>query len=139
MRLLTCALGVLAVLSLSACKEEASVNPAPPLPPVSPRLSLSRVLGSYSGSMLTASGVEAVVLNIQEVVPSGEGLTFRYRMNVRALREDGFGTMIIEGSKTRVCFSAQVCGWLLTEGDRVLIAAETQPGELLPVWSVEKQ
>jgi hypothetical protein len=136
--ILTCVPALLAALTLSACGGEEGVGPAPP-PIASRRLSLARVLGTYSGSMLTVSGVEAVMVEIQEVVPLGEGLTFRYRMNVRDLREDGFGTLRIEGSTTRVCFSAEVCGWLLAEDDRVLIAAETQPGELLPACSMEKQ
>jgi hypothetical protein len=104
---------------------------------LAPRLPLESVLGSYSGSISTARGVQAVVLEIQDIAPAPGGFAFRYTLNIAEQREEGLGTFRPEETSTRVCFAEEVCGWLLSEGGSIRIAADS--GDLdAPSWSLEK-
>lgn len=125
----------LAASCLAACGgREADVRPQPT---VTPRLPLESVFGTYLGSMVTAKGVEAVVLQIHDITPVENGYSFRYTVNVREQMEEGLGTLQVGETTTRVCFDEDVCGWLLSEEGSVRIAADS--GDLdAPSWSLEK-
>lgn len=87
--------------------------------------------------MVTAKGVEAVVLQIHDITPVEQGYSFRYTLNVREQMEEGLGTLQVGETTTRVCFGEDVCGWLLSEEGSVRIAADS--GDLdAPSWSLEK-
>lgn len=124
----------LAAFCLAACGgPDAAGEPQPPAPP---RLPLESVLGTYTGSMVTAKGIEAVVLQIHDVAPVEDGYTFRYTLNVREQMEEGLGILRAGETTTRVCFDENVCGWLLSEEGSVRIAAGS--GEPDAPWSLER-
>lgn len=138
LRSLGCLLAAVAALQIASCGGESGSVPKPPQAGA-PRLALERVPGTYVGSMLTGSGVEAVVLEIREVAPARDGFAFRYRIRTRESGEEGMGTMRVQAEATQVCFDSSVCGWLLAEGEQVRIASNLRPGQVLPVWALEKQ
>lgn len=137
LRSLGCLLAAVAALQIAACGGKSGSVPEPSQAGA-PRLALERVPGTYVGSMLTASGVEAVVLEIREVAPARDGFAFRYRLRTRGTGEDGMGTMRVQAETTQVCFDSSVCGWLLAEDDQIRIASDLRPGQFLPVWALEK-
>lgn len=138
MRFLGCLLAAVMALQFVACRgENSSLSELPQAG--APKLAPERVPGTYVGTMLTASGVEAVVLEIREITPAKGDFAFRYRIRNRGTEEEGVGTMRAREATTQVCFDSRVCGWLLMENDNVRIATEPGPDGMLPVWSLEKQ
>jgi hypothetical protein len=126
-----------AAFCFSACSDEAAKS-ALLLADV-PRLTIESVRGTYTGSMTTVRGVEAVVLQIQEIAPLQKGFGFRYTLKALEQREDGLGTLQPDGTSTRVCFAGDVCGWLISEDGRVRISADSDSNSLnSPIWSLEK-
>lgn len=120
---------------LAACGDRAADSE--PQLSAPPRIPLESVLGTYTGSMFTAKGVEAVVLQIHDIAPVEQGYSFRYTLNVREQMEEGLGTLQVGETTTRVCFDEDVCGWLLSEEGSVRIAADS--GDLdAPSWYLEK-
>lgn len=129
-------LAAIAFLTLAACGDGGSTGAAPTFT-TPPRLSLERIQGMYVGSVLTESGVKAVVLEIREI--AADRLSFRYRMTMADVIEDGLGFMRPEGMTTRVCFERQVCGWLIDENGFVRIDAEAGPNDAFPAWTLRKK
>lgn len=129
------ALFYLAAFCFAACNR-GTVEDEPQVAKV-PRIALEGVLGTYTGSMTTAEGVEAVVLQIKDIVPLPDGFAFRYTLNVRQQLEDGLGSLLPDDTSTRVCFPSEICGWLLLEGGDLRIAADSESLDA-PSWSLVK-
>ncbi len=88
---------------------------APCRPPTAEQLA-----GSWVGTMFTGDGHQTVVLEILAMVPQKRDWAVGYRLNLPDLREEGIARLRFEpeAGHYQICFSGQICGWLLADSER---------------------